>query len=147
MNPWTEAAIGQNPSKIIQELAGSGNGQFTSVTLKTMSFFEGRNHHLKPAQPFTNHKFSLERMRRIYGYIKFMKKTLHLDLSSYWVKKELMKTEYQSILDSCTEGIQSVADKDDLAVAQILMQPEFLTKLDDKINYERTQEMGYVCKK
>ena len=58
-----------------------------------------------------------------------------------------MKTEYRSILDSCTEGIQSVADKEDLAVAQILMQPEFLTKLDDRINYERTQEMSYVCKK
>ena len=94
--------------KIILQLANSGTGQVISVGLKTMTFYKGRNHHIKPSQEFTETKFSSERMKCIYSYIKFLKKVLNLDLSSYWVKKELLKPEYQTILDSCTKGINLI---------------------------------------
>ena len=132
-------------------MAKSGTGKVISVGLKTMNFFEGRNHHIKPSQEFTETKFSSERMKCIYSYIKFLKKVLHLDLSSYWVKKELLKPEYQSILDSCTKGVNLVFrpsnadssgisniafDMDDVALVRILTQPEFKIKFESKIDFE-----------
>ena len=63
---------------------------------------------------------------------------LQLDLSSYWVKKVLLKTEYQSILDSCDKGrilytargeVGGKLDKDDLTLIMILAQPEFKAKV------------------
>ena len=122
--------------KIIQELTRLGSGDVTSVGLKTMSFFEGKNHHVTPVQEFTRSKFSSERMRDIYSYIKFLKKALDLKLSSYWVKKELLKADYQSILESC--------ETDDVALVQILSQPELSTKVNDKINMEDSLRSGYV---
>ena len=108
-----------------------------------MNFFEGRNHHIKPSQEFTDDKFSSDRMKEIYSYVKFLKKVLHLDLSSYWVKKELLKTEYESILNECTEGT-FWGDKDDLALVRILAQPEFKIKLESKINFDRSLKYGYI---
>ena len=128
--------------KIIQELIESGGGYIISVCMKTMNFNEGRNHHIKPAQEFTEDKFSSERMKNIYSYIKFLKKGLHIDLSSYWVKKELLKPEYQSILNSCSW--EALKDADDFALVQILLQPEFQTKFRDKIDLKKSQEKGRV---
>ena len=122
--------------KIIQELTLSGSGNVTSVGLKTMSFLEDKNHHITPAQEFTQAKFSSERMRDIYSYIKFLKKALDLDLSSYWVKKELLKEGYRSILESC--------DTDDVALVQIISQPEFATKVGGRIHIENSLRYGYI---
>ena len=139
--------------KIIQELIASGSGFVHSVGLKTMNFSNGSNHHIKPAQEFTGDKFSSPRMRDIYSYIKFLKKALNLDLSSYWVKKELLKPEYQSILDSCTKGrilytsqgdVDYELNKDDLALVIILSQPEFKNKVDDKIDWHESFKWSYV---
>ena len=129
--------------KLIKEISQDGSGDITSVGIKTMNFLEGRNHHIKPAQKFTRDKFSSPRMKTIYGYIKFLKKARNLDMSSYWIKKELLKEEYQSILDLCTEGT-SVADKDDLALVQILSQPAFKLKVMRKINLNRSLEDGFI---
>ena len=123
-----------------------------------MTFFEGRNHHIKPSQEFTEAKFSSERMRCIYSYIKFLKKVLDLDLSSYWVKKELLKAEYQSILDSCTKGVNLifrpsnadsdstnlVADRDDVALVKILSQPEFKVKFEGKIDFDESNRLRFI---
>lgn len=124
--------------KIIQELAQYKVSDVTSVGLKTMNFEEGKNHHIKPAQEFTKAKFSSERMREIYSYIKFLKKVLNIDLSSYWVKKELLKQEYETILKSCTtEDIWDdwMDGYKDLALVMILSQLEFKTKMENKINF------------
>ena len=80
-------------------------------------------------------------MKEIYGCIKFLKKALQLDLSSYWVKRVLMKSKYQSILDSFT-GESS--DRNDLALISILMQPEFKAKLEHIIDFEESKKRGYV---
>ena len=133
--------------KIIQELAESGSGKIISVGLKTMNFYEGRNHHIKHAQEMTESKFSSRRMKDIYSYVKLLKKVLHLDLSSYWVKKELMKPEYESILDSCTESKDEWSDADDFALVQILMQSEFKTKVGDKIDFQESLNYGFICLK
>ena len=130
--------------KVIQEISESGNGKITSVGLKTMTFYKGRNHHIKPAQEFTNTKFSSTRMRHIYSYIKFLKKVFHLDLSSYWVKKELTKPEYQSILDSCRTRKGDGTTVDDFALIHVLLQPEFKTKLECKINFLESQKRGFL---
>ena len=91
-------------------------------------------------------KFSSRRMKKIYSYIKFLKKVLHLDLSSYWVKKELLKPHYEVILSSWTTGItleynysgdQIHVDKDDKALVRILAQPEFKTKVEHKIDIQQ----------
>ena len=82
-------------------------------------------------------------MKAIYGYIKFLKKALDLDINSYWIKKELMREKYQSILDLCTEGT-SIADKDDLALVRILSQPAFKLKLRGRIILERSLEEGFI---
>ena len=139
--------------KIIQELTESGKGYVHSINLKTMNFSSGNNYHIKPAQEFTVSKFSSNRMRDIYSYIKFLKKALNLDLSSYWVKKELLKPEYQSILDSCSKGrilytsqgdVDHVLHRDDLALVIILSQPEFKNKVEDKIDFHESFKWSYV---
>ena len=138
--------------RFILELAKSGSGKVFSVCMKTMSFLEGRNHHIKPSQEFTETKFSSERMRQIYSYIKFLKKVLNIDLCSYWVKKELMRETYQSILDSCTEGqiftyphwCTLEADKDDIALVKILSQPEFKSKFEHKIDFYWSARFGFI---
>ena len=131
--------------KIVQELYQYKVSDVTSVGLKTMNFEEGKNHHIKPAQEFTEAKFSSERMRQIYSYIKFVKKVLNLDLSSYWVKKELLKQEYDTILNSCTtEDSWMDGDKDDAALVRILSQPEFKTKMENKINFIESLSRGVL---
>ena len=130
--------------KIILELALAGGGNIKSVDLKTMTFHEGRNHHIKPAQEFTEAKFSSERMRDIYSYIKFLKKVLNLDLSSYWVKKELQAEGYQKILDSCVKGVRQYrADKDDVALVKILSEPEFRAKIPT-IDFVESRRRSYI---
>ena len=136
--------------KIILYSTRSCFSEVLSVGLKTMTFFEGRNHHIKPAQEFTEEKFSSPRMKDIYSFIKFLKKVLHLDLSSYWVKKELLKPEYELILDSCTEGVGGVFgsdDQDDMALVHILAQPEFMIKVESKIDFANSLKYGYVILK
>ena len=129
--------------QVINELlSADGSGHISSVGLKTMNFLDGRNHHIKPAQKYTQSKFSSPRMKAIYGYIKFLKKALYLDINSYWIKKELTREKYQSILDLCTEGT-SIADKDDLALVRILSQPAFKLKVR-RINLERSLEEGFI---
>ena len=122
--------------KIVQYHLLCGSGTVTSIGLKTMTFLEGRNHHVKPAQEFTEDKFSSERMKDIYRYIKFLKKVLHLDLSSYWVKRELLRREYETILES--------SENDDLALVQILSQPEFKPKFDDHVDFSESHYHGYL---
>ena len=129
--------------KVIQYLTQSGNGDIRSVGLKTMTFTEGQNHHVKPAQEITATKFSSPRMKEIYTYIKFLKAVLSMDLSSYWVKKELLKTEYQAILDSCTIGGE-FGEKDDLALVKILAQPQFKIKFEKKIDFKQSLHLGYI---
>ena len=130
--------------KIILELTECGSGYVISVGLKTMSFLMERNHHIKPAQEFTENKFSSERMKEVYGCIKFLKKVLHLDLSSYWVKKELLREEYQSILDSCTTGH---GKEDDFALLQVLSQPQLKAKLVEKIDFQESHKCGSIILK
>ena len=116
----------------------------TSVVLKTMNFGEERNHHVRPAQPNTEgEKFQSDEMKKIYCCIKFLKKALDLDINSYWIKKELLREKYQSILDLCTEGT-SIADKDDLALVRILSQSAFKLKLRGRIILERSLEEGFI---
>merc|ERR1719245_2302522 len=119
--------------KIIQDIIHAENGMITSVVLKTMNFGEERNHHVRPAQPYTGgEKFQPEEMKKIYCYIKFLKKALDLDLSSYWVKKELLKQEYQEIVS----GTWS----EDNALVEVLAQPEFRQKVADKIDIEKSNK-------
>ena len=112
-----------------------------------MNFYQGRNHHVKPVQPMVGagSKFSSERMRQIYSYIKFINKALGIKLSSYWIKKELLKSEYNSILESCTSGKESGGDRDDIALTEILRQPEFKMKFKEKIDFKMSQEKGFIC--
>ena len=136
--------------KIVQELAQFKISDVTSVGLKTMNFEEEKNHHIKPAQEFTATKFSSQRMKETYSYIKFLKKVLNLDLSSYWVKKELLKQEYETVLSSCATDDSWMdrpwmdGDKDDLALVRILSQPEFKTKMENKINFIEALARGVV---
>ena len=107
-----------------------------SVGLKTMNFLTGRNHFVKPAHDYTQAKFSSDRMKNIYTYIKFLKKVLDLDLSSFWVKKELLKGKYQSILDG--------AEKDDIALLLILSENEFRIKMEKSIDFTESHRWGDV---
>ena len=134
--------------KIVHELANADGVRVCSVGLKTMTFHEGKNHHVKPSQAFTEEKFSSERMKDVYTYVKFLNKALRLDLNSFLVKKELLKEEYQSILDSCgTSSIgqrERYVDRDDLALVQILSQPFFHGKVEDKIDLQESSKWGIV---
>ena len=165
-NSVVENMIGPNPPpgwlpfmfkypkeyQIILELVRSGTGKVISVGLKTMTFLEGRNYHIKPAQEFTDNKFSSDRMRNIYSYIKFLKKVLGFDISSFWIKKELMKREYQAILDSCTtgteinysSGVALAKDADDVALVKILSTPAFKSKLESKIDFEESNKWTFI---
>ena len=122
------------------------DGDINYVVLKEMNFLESRNHHIRPAQPSNDErkKFSTERMRKIYGYIKFLKKNVDgLDLSSFGVKKELLKEQYTAIIDSCKENGK---DDDDRAVVAIFMQPEFQFKVKkSKIDLRKSNVNGRIC--
>ena len=126
----------------------SQDGYIYNVGLKEMNFFEGRNIHIRPAQPTVEgkKKFSSERMRKIYGYIKFLKKNVEgLELSSFAMKKELLKKHYEAILDSCkTDG----RDNDDRAVVAILSQPEFRSRVEGSgIDLGKSNVEGRICVK
>ena len=119
----------------------SQDGFIYNVGLKDMSLFEGRNHHIRPAQPSDDEGriFSSERMRRIYGYIKFLKKNVEgLELSSFRVKRELLKNHYEAILDSCKNN-------DNRAVVAILSQPEFRSRVEgSRIDLENSIYNGKI---
>ena len=124
---------------VIFDFSDTGEGKIKSVVLKTMNFREENNHHVRPAQPDNENghgKFRSESMKRIYIYIKFLKKVLHLNLSSFWVKKELMKEQYSSIVDSC--------DNEDTALVQIISQPEFRSKVAHKIDIQKSNSSGCI---
>ena len=113
------------------------NDTILSVGLKTMNLMAGRNHHIRPTEAYDREKFRSDRMRLIYSYIKFLKKVLNLELSSFWTKKELLKDQYVSILDSC--------DSDDSALVQILSQPEFRARLlQSRIDFQESNKRGVV---
>ena len=130
--------------KIVQYLSQSGDGKVTSVGLKTMTFLERRNHHVKPAQDFTRDKFASPRMKDIYTYIKFLIQVLGLDLSSYWVKKELLKEEYSSLLDTWCDNGGYGGCVDDFALVQILSQPQFKPKFQSEIDFSESHRLGMV---
>ena len=104
--------------------------------LKTMNFQRDRNHHVKPAQAFTVNKFSSERMRQMYCYLKFLKKVANIKINSFWLKKELLKQKYQEILSFC--------DDDDRALILILSQPEIKTKVQGAIDIQKSNYLGFV---
>lgn len=114
------------------------DGLIYNVVLKEFNFYNGRNTHIRPAQPTVNgeEKFSSERMRKIYGYIKFLKKNVDgLELSSFAVKKD----QYKAILDTCE-------DNDDRAVIAILSQPEFRSRVEgSRIDLKESNKQGKIC--
>ena len=118
------------------------DGYIHYVVLKEMNFLAGRNHHVRPAQPSneSREKFTSERMRKIYGYIKFLKKNVDgVDLSSFWVKKELLKDHYEAILDSCKD--QNGIEDNNRALITILSQPEFRSWVEEsRIDLQQTKQ-------
>ena len=108
-----------------------------TVVLKTMNLCEERNHHVRPAQPNNEgDKFQSDEMKNIYCYIKYLKKALDLDLSSYWVKTELLKPGYKDIVDSYGD--------ENRALVAVLSQPEFRPKVADKIDLEDSNRVGWI---
>ena len=83
-------------------------------------------------------------MRKVYGYIKFLKKNVKgLELSSFGLKKELLKDHYEAILDSCKENGK---DNNDRAVVAILSQPEFRSAVEGSIiDLQASIEEGKIC--
>ena len=125
--------------QIINDIIHSEKGMISSVVLKTMNFCEQRNHHVRPSQPHTlGEKFQSVEMKKIYCYIKYLKKSLDLDLSSYWVKKELLKQEYQDIVDSKKKDLFA----GDNALVAVLSQPEFQSQVGDKIDIKKSNNPG-----
>ena len=87
-------------------------------------------------------------MRTIYCYIKFIKKYVEgVELSSFWVKKELLKSHYTAILDSCREGPDQ-RDRNDRALVVILSQPEFRSRIENsRIDLGESSRLGKICLK
>ena len=81
-------------------------------------------------------------MRKIFSYIKFLKKNVEgFKLSSFAVKKELLKDHYEAILDSCKTN--KGEDDNSRAVVAILSQPEFRSRVEGSIiNLEKSNEKG-----
>ena len=119
--------------KIIEELVGPDGCMIRSVVMKTINFSEGKNHYVRPAQPSVEEKFKSEELKQVYCLIKFLKKRLSLDLSNYWVKMELGKSLYQEIMGSSGDN----------ALIDVLSQPEFRSKVDDKIDIKRSLQLSY----
>ena len=108
-----------------------------------MNLCEERNHYVRPAQPSTEgEKFRSEEIKKIYCCIKYLKKALDLDLSSYWVKKELLKQEYRDIVESSLFNRGK-----DKALVAVLSQPEFRPKVAEKIDIEESNKRGFICLK
>ena len=80
----------------------------------------------------------------IYTYIKYLKTALDLDISSYFIKNELKKDQYQKIMQSCITD-EAKTDQWDLALVTILFQIDFKSKLEGKIDIEKSSKNGYIC--
>lgn len=122
--------------RIIQDLMLSKDEEVKCLVLKDMNFKSDRNHFVRPAQPYTEEKFKSRRIKAMYCYIKFLKKTLDLDLSMFWVKKELSKEQYHAIVDSC--------DSDDRALVKALSHPELRSRVDSKIDVRQSYKRGCI---
>ena len=123
--------------RIIQDLIQSDKGKINSVVLKVMNLCEERNHYVRPAQPNTEgEKFQSEDMKKIYCCIKYLKKALDLDLSTYWVKKELLKQEYLDIVHSNRDKTR--------ALLTVLSQPQFRPKVADGIDIDKSNKEGSI---
>ena len=125
-----------NDYKIIQDLIQAGDDMIHSVGLKTMNFLPGTNYHIKPAQVLAENKFTCDKTKNIYRYIKFLKIALDADISNFWTKKELMKDKYSHIVEACTT--------DDEALVQVLSQPEFREKWQNHINFHESNKSGFL---
>ena len=91
-------------------------------------------------------KFQSEEMKMIYCCIKYLKKALDLDLSSYWVKKELLKSEYQDIVSSARSQ-RPMYNAEDTVLVTVMSQPEFRQKIEGKIDIEFSSRNGNIILK
>ena len=117
-----------------------GHGMIRDIILKTFSFLEGSpNHHVRPSSPFvTEMKFTSPKMREMYIYMKFLKKALDVDISSFWMKQELQHPQYESILDM---------SENDRALVQLISMPGFRSRFEGKIDLQKSLKMGHVILK
>ena len=63
-------------------------------------------------------------------------------MSSFATKKELLKSQYEAILDSCKENGE---DNNNRALVTILSQPEFRSRVEgSSIDLERSNKEGEI---
>ena len=124
----------------------AGAEKINAVVLKTMNNQPGNNYYVRPSLPCTGEPFKNERTKIMYSYIKYFKKVLDLDISSYFVKNELNKDNYQSIMESCITNMTKTGDVGwKLALMTILSQPDFESKIGEKIDLEESIRKGHFC--
>ena len=129
--------------KHYKEIKGD-EGTIRRVVLKTMNSMQGNNYYVRPSLPYIEEIFKNEKTKKIYSYIKYLKRVLDLDISSYFIKNELRKEQYQTIMKSCITD-EAKTFQWDLALVTILFQTDFKSKLEGKIDIEKSAKNGYIC--
>ena len=79
--------------KHYKEIKGDGN-TINGVVLKTMNRKQVNNYYVRPSLPCIGDTFKNNRTKMIYTYIKYLKTALDLDISSYFIKNELVCNEF-----------------------------------------------------
>ena len=70
-------------------------------------------------------------LRKAYCYLKALKKILHLDISSFWMKKQLMSRPFRLMAQEWGE------DLPDCILFDVLHSPQFQSLFEDAIDFER----------
>ena len=108
-------------------------GVLNKVLLKILNTDSDRYYYIRPGHPIGAEKFSTEGMKRIYIYVKCLKKILDIDrLNLYMVKKLLMKPSVQYTY--MQESIYKVPDLQRL-----------LSKYIDYTFWEEHKDLQGIC--
>ena len=116
----------------------------TQVTLKVVNCYKDKNYFVKPGQILGGKKFQNKGMRKVYCYLKALKKILAIDVSSFWIKKMLMSRHFSEIANGWGE------DLPEYILYDVLNSTEFKHHFSEAIEfatYELQEDMWMIPRK
>ena len=116
----------------------------TQVTLKVINCHMDRNYFVKPGQILGGKKFKNKGLRKVYCYLKALKKMLGIDVSSFWIKKMLMTRPFIQIAEGWGEGLP------EYILYDVLNSTEFKNHFSEAIDFgkwELQEDMWTIPRK
>ena len=106
------------------------NTKLTSVATKQINCHMEKSFYVKPGQILGGKKIEHKGMRKAYCYLKALKKILCLDISSFWIKKQLMSRPFRRMADEW-------GDLPDCILFDIMHSEQFKSLFEEVIDFDR----------